>query len=123
MVESQIPRLGEFDDINDEATFNATINDRHVAWTENDGIFLYPSSFWINIEVSGIVCFGTPDAFIIRSGADFSPIAFCASIAPILSTSISEILLSKTPVLDTIQSSDLFIFFDSSFDVSILGGR
>ena len=38
-----------------------------------------------------MVCFGTPDALIIKSGAGLEPIAFFEAIAPIASTSISEI--------------------------------
>ena len=77
----------------------------------------------MNTDVSGIVCFGTPEALIIKSGADLDPIAFFEAIAPITSTSISEILLSLTPVLEIIHSLLLFIFLDSSRDVSILGGK
>ena len=39
---------------------------------EYDGIPEYPNSFCIKTEVSGIVCFGTPDALIIKSGGNFT---------------------------------------------------
>ena len=66
---------------------------------------------------------GTPDALIIKSGGGLLPIAFWAAIAPILSTSIVEICLFSTPVLDIIHLASLLIFFDNSSEVSIWGGR
>ena len=44
-------------------------------------------------------------------------------ISAISSTSISDILLSCTPVLESIHCSLLFIFFDNSNEVWILSGR
>ena len=44
-----------------------------------------------------MVCFGTPEALIIRSGSPELPRASFPAIAPILSTSILEIRLSRTP--------------------------
>ena len=73
--------------------------------------------------MSGIVCLGTPEALIIKSGAGLLSIASLAAMAPILSTSISEILLSFTPDLDIIQFSVLLILFESCAAVSIEGGK
>ena len=83
------------------------------------GISFRPSSLWKNTEVSGIVCFGTPDALMIRSGLAFPSNACNAAIAPILSTSILDFLLSTTPVFEMIHSSLLSISFAVSLDVSI----
>ena len=70
-----------------------------------------------------MVCFGTPEAFIIRSGCPESPRASFPAIAPIWSTSILEIRLSATPDVSNIQFSDLPIKGAISFDVSTSGGR
>ena len=70
-----------------------------------------------------MVCFGTPEALIIRSGSPELPRASFPAIAPILSTSILEIRLSRTPDFSKIQFSDLPINGAIFFDVSISGGR
>jgi len=62
--------------------------------------------------------FPDPD-LIIRSGGLFPSSACSAAIAPILSTSMSDFLLSMTPVFEIIQSSLLLINFAVSFDSSI----
>ncbi len=47
------------------------------------GISFRPRAFWKNTEVSGIVCFGTPDALMIRSGLAFPSNACDAALYPL----------------------------------------
>ena len=72
----------------------------------------------MKIEVSGKVCFGTPEALMIKSGISQLPASRAKrpAIAPILSTSILETLLSFTPDFFFIHSADLSIIFASSSD-------
>ena len=68
-----------------------------------------------------MVCFGTPEALIMRSGCPEFPRASFPAIAPIWSTSIFETRLSDTPDFSKIQFSDLPINGAISLDVSISG--
>ena len=69
-----------------------------------------------------MVCLGTPEAFMIRSGGLLLR-ASLPAIAPIMSTSNSEIRRSLTPDFSCIHLVDLPIMGARSADVCILGGR
>ena len=70
-----------------------------------------------------MVCFGTPEAFKIKSGFPPLPKASFPAKAPIWSTSISDTRRSRTPDFSIIHSTDFPILGAMSFAVSILGGR